>query len=238
MSSIDLMLELVPRNIDHLNESASLTTFLTEVVHRGYLVLPRENAYKLVEELGVAHAWKPRIMDEVQQPLADYVAGTSDIFDCYLRFCPPPGKDYGLLFRMTLYRGQSILIGFNDNTFSYNVFGLRNYERFIEFITLVYQFWPLLYGYMSDGPSWEIDEIRNLEVDALYELTIFGPEYVAKIGREKFNTLHAWRTLRMEDGGYIVAVGVYARSCGLTLPTYPKAVAQELGLDSPDFMDF
>ncbi len=237
MGYADLLLELFPRNMEGLSDGATPATFLTEVARRGYLVLPQEHAFELVDELGAADAWKPGIREEVHQALAAVNAGTSDKFACYLRYCPPPSEDYGLLFRMTLYRGESILIGVNDGTFSYNEFGLKNYERFIAFVALVYQTWPLIYGYMSDGPSWEPDEVRNLEADALYELTIFGPEYVAKIGREKFEALDVWRKLPMDDGGYIIAVGLYARSADPNLIVHPTAKAEALGLESPDFMD-
>jgi hypothetical protein len=237
MGYADLLLELFPRDTEGLNDGAATAAFLAEVASRGYLVLPQEIAFEQINELGAAHAWKPGIREEVQQALTDFNAGTSDNFDCYLRYCPPPAEDYGLLFRMTLYRSGTIFIGVNDATFSYNELGLTNYERFIAFVALVYQTWPLIYGYMSDGPSWEPDEVRNLQADALYELTIFGPEYVAKIGRDKFEALDVWRKLPMEDGGYIIAVGLYARYTDPNLLVHPTAKAEALGLESPDFMD-
>lgn len=58
---------LFPRNIGGLSDSATLAKFLTEVVHWGYVVLPEENAFALVDELHAAHAWKPGIRDEVEQ---------------------------------------------------------------------------------------------------------------------------------------------------------------------------
>ncbi|MBA3822706.1 MAG: hypothetical protein H0X24_02235 [Ktedonobacterales bacterium] len=235
----DLMLRVFPRMIADVGNGATLTQFLDAAVRQGYAILPAD-ALPLLRELqtaGTLGTLRPGIHADAQPALAAYVQGTSDTFDCSFRFTAPPDQDYGLLFDMTLTRKGHILFGVNDNTFKYNEYGLRNYERFLEFVTLVYGTWPPLYGYLSADAAWDQEEVRALQANSLCELTLFGPEYVNKIGRDKFHAAHVWRKMSMKDGGYILDMGSFAQYTQPNMDVHPHEVADLLGLDAAEFMD-
>jgi hypothetical protein len=75
-----------------------------------------------------------------------------------------------------------------------------------------------------------------LEAPWLYRINLFGPEYVAKLGRERLLNTPAWQVKELDDGGILVATIPYmeagVKEPGAAAYDWGKA-AQHLGLAEP-----
>ena len=69
------------------------------------------------------------------------------------------------------------------------------YNEFLETLQLFYDVWHPIYGFQegtSDEPYPSREEALALNIYWLYELNIFGPEIVARLGRDKVLKSPTW----------------------------------------------
>ncbi len=87
------------------------------------------------------------------------------------------------------------------------------YNEFLETFQLFYDIWHPIYGFKEDGtgddPYISREEALALDIPWLYELNLFGPEIVAKLGREKVLKSPAWRVHKFDDGGVLIVPALY-----------------------------
>lgn len=236
MSVRNIMQILFPREKAHLRDQTILLAFLQQAVQKGYLIVPANEGYKLIRQMYVNHTEKPCVVSEVLDQLESFSQGKSESFDCMLQHVAQSSDDYNVLLDISFYSNGLILMDVEDNNFKYNLLGLRNYEQFIQFIAQIYQTWPLFYGYYSDDYDMPQEEaVWNFQANHLYELTVFGPEYVNHIGSEKFEAIRPWKKLPMPDGGYILVLGTYATYTQPDLRINAQGIAETLGLTAPGF---
>jgi len=237
VATADLTLLMYPRQASSVSDRDILTAFLQELVYRGYLILPDQNGVLLLRQRFEAKTLAPGIEPEVERDRDAFTQGQGDAFRCILRLVPEPERDYGLAFTFAAWRDGTLWVDVDDGNFKYTDEGLQNYERFIDFILTVYQFWPLHYGYLGDGPEWDAEDAKTFRPDELHEITILGPEYVARLGRENIRRAQVWKKIDMSDGGVILVVMVYAQYTQPDLDIHPARIARQFGWNSSQFMD-
>jgi hypothetical protein len=105
------------------------------------------------------------------------------------------------------------------------------YERWLDVVSLFYQTWSPFYGFQSSycyddpKPLWE--DAQKKKADWLYDITLFGPDYVSHIGQKRLMSAPAWRIIPMKNKGIILATAPYVTQ----EPHYDrKKIAEHLGL--------
>ncbi len=86
------------------------------------------------------------------------------------------------------------------------------YNEFLEVLQLFYDVWHPIYGFQegtSDEPYISREEALAQNIYYLHELNIFGPEIVAKLGRDKVLKSPAWRMHKFDDGGVLLVPALY-----------------------------
>lgn len=76
----------------------------------------------------------------------------------------------------------------------------------IELLQEIYRCWHPLYAYRFSHGSGPLadpkqEDIRALAIHSVYGTNFFGPEFVAKLGREKLLSIPAYRVVELGDGG-------------------------------------
>ena len=113
----------------------------------------------------------------------------------------------------------------------------RYYNEFLEALQLFYDIWHPIYGFKEDGtgddPYISREEALALNIPWLYELNLFGPEIVAKLGRENVLKSPAWRVHKFDDGGVMIVPALYISDEEIPNEEYKfsrEEVANYLGL--------
>ncbi len=110
------------------------------------------------------------------------------------------------------------------------------YNEFLEVLQLFYDIWHPIYGFQEEpGEETYIsrEEALALDISWLYELNLFGPEIVAKFGREKVLKSPAWRVHKFDDGGVMIVPALYISEQEIPNEEYRfsrEEVANYLGL--------
>lgn len=93
--------------------------------------------------------------------------------------------------------------------------GLRTYEHWLEILIYIYYSWHPVYAYSFNWSGEKEDTTREqalaLDIHTLYEVNIFGPDIVAKLGRERVLSTPAWRVDPIDDGGVMVVPEAYSQ---------------------------
>ena len=112
-------------------------------------------------------------------------------FECNFSFYPQDGVIY-------------IIVG--------DYYEFHYYNEFLETLQLFYDIWHPIYGFLEgagDEPYISREEALAQNIDYLYELNLFGPEIVAKLGRERVLQSPAWRVHKFDDGGVLLVPALY-----------------------------
>ncbi len=86
------------------------------------------------------------------------------------------------------------------------------YNEFLETLQLFYDIWHPIYGFQEETgeePYISREEALAQDISWLYELNLFGPEIVAKFGRENVLKSPAWRVHKFDDGGVMIVPALY-----------------------------
>ncbi|MDQ2715178.1 MAG: hypothetical protein M3Z08_09755, partial [Chloroflexota bacterium] len=90
---------------------------------------------------------------------------------------------------------------------------LSHYEPFLNILRMIYAAWHPIYGYQDDvsggRPLISLVQARALDIEWLYDINLFSPELVAKLGRERVLTTPAWRVQALDDGGVLLVPALY-----------------------------
>lgn len=151
----------------------------------------------------------------------------------------PEGFDITVSFYPSNGYFQLSILG--EDYLNANDEGFENYRTLLEMVRQLYRLWRPLFVYKY---SWEKgaenigwDEIRALDVPQVYDLNLYGPELVAKLGREKLLTAPAWLVEEVDDGILLIPEEHISMEAQHSL----QEVAAHLGLQAhfrPDEYDF
>lgn len=80
----------------------------------------------------------------------------------------------------------------------------KNYLALLETVKDLYRIWRPFYGHQDypDGISLSRNRVINVQnIDYLYEINLFGPELVNKLGRDRLLSAPVWKVEALDDGG-------------------------------------
>lgn len=113
--------------------------------------------------------------------------------------------------------------------------GVAMYEHFLQAIRLVYEVYHPIYGYQFDGRDGRAittrEEALTLQIHTLYDINLFGPELVEKLGRQRVESAQAQKVIPLDDGGMMLVPRIFF-SPDLLLRDCRK-LADDLGLSYP-----
>ncbi|HEU5379729.1 MAG TPA: hypothetical protein VFV38_30260 [Ktedonobacteraceae bacterium] len=128
-----------------------------------------------------------------------------------------------------------------DLDFPYRVFdespnGVALYEHFLEAVRLIYEVYHPIYGYQYDprdsrSPTTR-EEALTLEIHHLYDINLFGPELVEKLGCQRVESTPAQKVIPLDDGGMLLLPRIFFHPDAIGY-TYQQ-VAAHLGFSSPE----
>lgn len=113
-------------------------------------------------------------------------------------------------------------------------YAMQCFEAFVEAAAATYEIWHPVYG-VSFGGAWVAPLVTYAEALALHarsfsNINIFGPEFVAKIGRERLLSAPAWRVRPFDDGGVMVVATPFIRDPRETHDHSLDEVAKHIGI--------
>lgn len=111
------------------------------------------------------------------------------------------------------------------------------YDQSLQALHLIYEVYHPFYGFqismvVGTRPATTQEDALAGKMQWLYDINVFGPELVEKIGKVRLETAPAQKIIRFEDGGMMLLPRSYL---------YPdfskysfKEVATHLGLSYPE----
>lgn len=113
--------------------------------------------------------------------------------------------------------------------------GLAMYEHFLEAIRLIYEVYHPIYGYELDArddrePTTK-EEMLALQIHTLYDINLFGPELVEKLGRQRVESTQAEKVIPLDDGGIMLVPRIFFYSDFRRYDS--QKIATHLGLSYP-----
>jgi hypothetical protein len=239
---------------EEMYEIERIQRFLQALAAKGYYVFADIESAAL-EPLW--HEWTRDSADEAQVP-APWQAGVSpQALTMVEQFCAERQKflmlqGYAVSTEVYSTGGRKLLGGFAWNLGFAEEQGMvylgylrhhftviadewEAYAHLLEVIRLTYDLWHPLYGYTIDPRGGERDtpreEILAHTISYLYDINLFGPEIVEKLGRERVESAPAQIITSLDDGGLMLV------PCENLLPDFLQysysQVAEHLGLAAP-----
>ncbi len=111
------------------------------------------------------------------------------------------------------------------------------YENFLQAIRLVYEVYHSLYAFQismlgESRPATTYEEAQAKQIRWLYDVNLFSPELVEKLGRERIESVSAQKVISLDDGGVMLLPRIYFYP-GFTKYSFKK-VATHLNLSYPE----
>jgi hypothetical protein len=221
-----------PRKQDELRDEQLVRTWLEAIAAEGYYVTQKHEPLP-----GEPHAQRqtsPGVSALAYRDAHAFCAGQSDSLDCNARLVTDPNDllDVGVALS---YSEELIVLTADDGFFTFGETRQHRYELFVQLVEVTYTVWHPLYGFLMGGPDTTADDARALQIKWLYDINVFGPEFVDKIGRERLLTAPAWQIRRMSDGGIILVPFPYVEEdLRHPSPYTRRAVARHLNIPYQD----
>jgi hypothetical protein len=152
-----------------------------------------------------ANALKPGVSEGLRREVLIYMAERMEQLTIAARSMARSPLVRGFEFTVTLapQEGYILLSIEQERFFRPTLDGLAKYRYWIKIIEKTCACWQPLYahefthqGPPSVNPSWE--DVHALEIPALYDLNIYGPELVQQIGQERLLDTPAWVVRELE----------------------------------------
>jgi hypothetical protein len=237
MASVLVFQIAYPRQREELRDAARANAWLEALAAQGYYVTSESDPfYDQWAEVLRTHSVSPGVGAAAQEHVRSFCAGESNVLGC---------KAYSLTEDFTVGVDLSYPDGFaflaaDDGYFTFDgQTGQHKYELFIDLVEATYHAWHPLYSFLGEAsgvlPYTSREEALALETRWLYDITLFGPEYVRKIGRERLLSAPAWKVKALEDGGILLVPSPYVEVDWRNPSPYQRPeVAQHLGIPFDD----
>lgn len=156
-------------------------------------------------------ALKPGVSELLLQEIHLYSTEQKELQT--LRVCSMASNDLlrGFQYSVTLAptEGYVLLRVDQERFFGGTAARLAKYQYWLEeVIKGTYNCWRPLYVHKFDhygvAPNPTLEEVRALNIPALYDLNIFGPELVERIGLERLLLAPAWKVETLKDQGILI----------------------------------
>lgn len=218
---------------------AAETEIISRAIWRQYLVNVPEADLKREDGLPFAEALEPRVSESLRERAYAYVASREEQLTASVRSIAQSSLVRGFEFSVTLapLEGYILLSVEQERFFHANLEGLAKYRYWIRVIEETYACWHPLYAHEFThshalaNPSWE--QVRALNIPALYNLNIYGSELTRLMGRDRVQDAPAWLVRELDGSGcLLVPVDPYGFNSPGTY-TY-ESVAKYLGFPVSD----
>jgi hypothetical protein len=132
-----------------------------------------------------------------------------------------------------------IVLTADDGFFTFGETRQHRYDLFVQLVEVTATVWHPLYGCLVGGgstPFETADDVRALQIKWLYDINVFGPEFVDTIGRERLLRAPAWQIRTLRDGGIILVPSPYVEEDWRHPSPYTRlAVARHLNIPYQDW---
>lgn len=206
----------------------------TAVVERTFAMLNRygwriDTRTPTLEAASSTHALPDDVTAEARSALRRYVETGAD----EVGFAVTGGD---LRFSLSLEPKYGILM-LTVDSFTFEDYdgpgqGLARYLRWLDIVRQLYAIWRPIYGFesadnMTEG-FIEREDAFALNVTRLFSMAnIFGPEFVARLGRERLLSAPAAYVAPLADGGVLLAPRIYT-----SLDALPQGMETPSGTDT------
>ncbi len=222
-----------PRAREELRSEPSVFAWLEALAAQGFYLADQDEPFAL-EQWGEAlrtHSLAPGVTARAYTKARAFCAGESDRLLCSAYALQ---ADFQVSAHLS-YPDGFIFLSADDGDFTVGKERQRKYEWFLSLGEATYRVWHPLYGFLGDSqgnsPHTTYEDVQAREVRWLYDINLFGPEYVQKVGRDRLLSAPAWRVKPFDDGGVLLVPAPYIEESQQVPPPYTRlAVAQHLGL--------
>jgi hypothetical protein len=211
MTSLLVFQIAYPRQREELRDKARVTAWLEALAAQGYYVTQENDPfYDQWAEALRTHSIPPGVSTSARENIRIFCAGEADVLGC---------KAYSLAEDFTdgvdlSYPDGFVFLSADDGYFTFDgPRGQHKYELFIDLVEASYHIWHPIYSFLGESsgviPHTSREEALALEPRWLYDINLFGPEYVQKIGRERLLSAPAWKVKELDDGGILIVPAPY-----------------------------
>jgi hypothetical protein len=226
-----------PRQREELRDESSASAWLAAIAEQGYYVSSESDPFadRWAEALRTRSV-SPGVSSSAQENVRLFCTGKSDMLGC---------KAYSLTEDFTVgvdlsYPDSFIFLSCDDGYFTFGgETGQHKYELFLDLVEATYRVWHPIYSFLGEAsgvlPYTSREEALALEPRWLYDINVFGPEYVRHLGRERLLNAPAWKVKELADGGVLLVPAPYVEIDWHHPSPYQRPdVAQYLGIPFDD----
>ena len=212
------------RTLEACYDADIISRFLKLLVSHGFRVITEAESEIYVDVV-------PEITQALQQDIDGYLARQSG--PLFFRAYFVGEIDLSLFFQVLPEEGLLACMVEQEHFYG-SAEGHAAYLIMVDIFKELCGLWQPLYGYTQYSTGVNLDRasmLKDLNVDVLYYINLFGPELVSKLGRDRLLTAPAWKIEELPDESIFlvsedhVAVG----GGGYSL----KKVAGYLGMKTP-----
>lgn len=151
------------------------------------------------------------VSPHVQQETRVYVAECQEQLTVEARLMARSKLLHGFEFAVTLAPAEgTLLLSVNhERFFLRGQAGIMKFRYWVKLLQEIYTYWHPMFMHEfshqdppSINPSWE--EVHACNISALYNLNVFSPELVNKLGREKLVQAPAWMIEALDGQGILL----------------------------------
>ena len=235
MSSTLLFQISYPRKPEDLRDEYLVRTWLEAIAAEGYYLTQQQEP--LPGEPQAQRQTSPGISALAYRDAHTFCAGQSDPLDCNARLVTEPHDLLDVGVALSSSEGWIVLTA-DDGFFTFGETRQHRYDLFVQLVEVTATVWHPLYGCLVRGgntPDTTADDARALQIKCLCDISVFGPELVDRIGRERVLTAPAWQIRRLSDGGIVLVPYPYVREdLHHPSPYTRRAVARHLNIPYQD----
>jgi hypothetical protein len=222
------------RQLDDLRDEAHVLAWLEALAAEGYYITSIDDPFEeRYEEVLQTNTLSPGLSPLAQTAAHDFCAGDDEELACSAYALT---EDFTVV--LTLFEPEgSVCLSADDSHFTAGEIHQQKYQMFLTLVEVSYQQWHPIYGFdhagADEGNTPSRNEALALQVSSLFTINLFGPEYAAKLGRERLLSAPAWQVRELDDGGVLVVPVPYVKEDWRQPSPYSqRAVAQHLGIPS------
>lgn len=187
-----------------LSRPEPLERFLQGLVAQGYYIFhdEEEEIDKASGSSDFTSLFVPGISQALRQQVERFGQGESDEISFTVYSATRHEAVKGVEYRVRLYSEEDLIRAVMDDIYPDSL----PYRHFLNLLELLYNTWHPIYGYQDDGvrPGPELKDARTGNITWLYDINLWGPELVDKMGRERVLKTPAWHITSFEDGGVLI----------------------------------
>jgi hypothetical protein len=144
----------------------------------------------------------PGISQQIWQEFEQLRQGKQDELIIVAYSLAQSGALKGVEYSVWFYPQEALLRAVMDDIYPDS----QPYRHFLNLLELLYNTWHPIYGYQDDGvsPVTTLEEARAGHITWLYDINLWGPDLVDKLGRERVLKTPAWRLTSFDDGGILI----------------------------------